>query len=158
MSRRIYKTAGLAPIQSTGSGFATPIFRHLDDFWYQRIVQNKIDGFDELSAGVLPRVHLIDVERTREIGQLPLFAYLRDDGDVYIGEHDELATALRQEFKKNLHRPYLRHAIAKFIEDDELIKVAKTEIELLRSARLIVPMEGLGNRRPSMGNGIRTVE
>jgi hypothetical protein len=126
-----YVAAGVAPMQRNGPCFATPIFRtqRSNSFWYQRLSHNeRIVDFDPVSESVVGRVRFYDNLGVRTVGQAAFFAFLREDGHVHVGGRRKLYLVLRREFGIHRDRLHLRHTIAKFLQDQNLIALATREL------------------------------
>lgn len=131
----------MLPMQPYGPCFATPVFSTPTSnwLWYQGLSpQRKITSFDLVDTSLNSRVQVGDEPIVRTVGQVGIFGFWRSDNALYIGEPTALVPVLVEEFKSNKDRLYLRYAIAKFVESEELVAESMTQIKDAESARVSV--------------------
>jgi phasin len=130
-----HHVVAVAPMQSAGPCFATPIYRdtRTNTFLFQRIsANNLIDGFEEIAEGAEGRLRYVAVTYTRTVGQEALFAYLTLDDTICIAGKTVLDGILRREFDLHTGRVHLRRSIAAFLNDPELVATAQAEVDAWR--------------------------
>ncbi len=121
-----YQAMSIVPARKPPT-FGTPIFsmRLSNDQFYQIGKNNRIIRFREFYDHVekieLPKECRIN----RQLGDLEIFAFVSQEGHFIVGEKQEIEEELVKQFEVIEGRPFLKRAIARFLEREELFEQAE---------------------------------
>lgn len=148
MAWPVFETLGVAPMLPAGPCFATPVFRteNSNSSWYQKLSSDQtIERFDEVDDSVVALLKDTDEIHVRRVGEPALFAYVSEDEKTHIGEKAKLREVLYEEYWHHRERIHLRHSIAKFLTDGDLIQTSANEVAAWRRSRTTTVTSGHPN-------------
>src|SRR5262245_13826778 len=123
---------GVVPSRSEGACFATPVFKSQGSnrLWVQGLDhRGVITAFFPALEDEMPSTLTHVKSLTKNAGDEAVYAFVKIDGTIIVGERRAVADSLRHQFDAMDDRPWLSRSVAGFVGDSLLSLIATNRIK-----------------------------